>query len=696
LKLPANQLILCSKKQRFRIIEITLQPVMFIKRLLLLLIINFFTVHGIAQTACTTLGQNPGTAFPVCGTSVFSQSTVPVCGGNIIPCPSCLDPFSDKNPFWYKFTCFTGGTLGFVITPNAQLEDYDWQLFDITNHNPEDVYTDTSLFVACDWSGELGPTGTSAAGNGLVNCDNFVPLFSSMPTLIQGHNYILLVSHFSNSQSGYSLSFAGGSAVITDTTQARLVNAYTSCDNFQVYVSLNKKMQCSSLAADGSDFIIQNGSGALFPPASASSLQCSNGFDMDSIILTMPAGLAPGNYTVTVKTGSDGNSLLDNCENDMPTESISLNVPIPKLPVMDSLTTVGCAPNVLQLYFKTGILCNSIAPDGSDFMVTGTSPVSVTGATGNCYNGSANIIQVQLGAPIQQQGVYQIKLVNGSDGNTLIDECEQAIPAGSALAFNTKDTVSALFSYQLQLGCKIDTIDYLYTEKDEVNTWQWSFDNNITSTLQNPSIPYSSYGQEYASLIASNGVCSDTASATILLGNELKASFEGSNLACPGDLATFKETSIGNIISWNWDFGNGNASTLQVPPAQSYFTTATETEVPVTLMVQNDIGCFDSATQYIKVVDNCYIAVPSAFTPNGDGLNDYLYPLNAYKAVNLTFKVFNRYGQLIFETSDWTNKWDGTFQGQPANTGTYVWILQYTDSDTGKKYFSKGSTVLIR
>jgi gliding motility-associated-like protein len=95
-------------------------------------------------------------------------------------------------------------------------------------------------------------------------------------------------------------------------------------------------------------------------------------------------------------------------------------------------------------------------------------------------------------------------------------------------------------------------------------------------------------------------------------------------------------------------------------------------------------------------VDNCYIAVPSAFTPNNDGLNDYLYPLNAYKAVNLTFKIFNRYGQLVFETSDWTNKWDGTFKGQPANAGTYVWLLQYTDGETGEKYFSKGTTVLIR
>ena len=98
----------------------------------------------------------------------------------------------------------------------------------------------------------------------------------------------------------------------------------------------------------------------------------------------------------------------------------------------------------------------------------------------------------------------------------------------------------------------------------------------------------------------------------------------------------------------------------------------------------------------IKVLYNCYIAVPSAFTPNGDGLNDYLYPLNAYKADNLEFRVFNRWGQLVFETKDWTKKWDGKITGNPQAPGTYVWMLRYINRDTGKLFSEKGTTVLIR
>ncbi len=88
--------------------------------------------------------------------------------------------------------------------------------------------------------------------------------------------------------------------------------------------------------------------------------------------------------------------------------------------------------------------------------------------------------------------------------------------------------------------------------------------------------------------------------------------------------------------------------------------------------------------------------MPSAFTPNGDGMNDYLYPLNAYKALDLSFSVFNRFGQRIFFTRDWTNKWDGSFKGQGADPGTYVWMLTYIHSDTNLKVEQKGTVILIR
>ena len=664
--------------------------------IVIIVLFCFAARNGFSQT-CSGLGQNPGSAFPVCGTDTFSIASVPICGNRQVPGPCRAVPLTDKNPFWYKFTCFTSGSLGFVITPNTFSDDYDWQIFDITNHNPNDVYSDASLFVACNWSGEGGLTGASSAGTSLAFCDGYgVPLFSSMPNLTQGHEYILLVSHFSDSQSGYSLSFGGGTASITDPINPSLLKARAPCDGSKISIKLNKKMKCGSLALDGSDFSITP---AIAPIISAAGIGCDNGFDMDSIVITLGGPLVPGNYTVNIKTGTDGNNLLDYCNRGIPSgQSLPVTVyPLVETP-MDSLGKIGCAPDVLTLVFKDPIQCNSIAADGSDFIIIGSAAVSISGAAGICdASGFTNIIQVKLANPIEQKGAFNIQLKVGSDGNTILNECGKETTPGVALPFSTKDTVSALFTPTIHYGCVTDTIFYTHNGNNGVNTWQWNFDNSINSIIKDPVILYPVFGQKQITLIVSNGTCSDTVSTTLLLDNAIKALFESTPVVCPGDPATFIDQSTGSLNNaWLWNFGNGNISTQQTPPKQFYAISSNIHDVPVQLIVTNSIGCSDTATNFIRVAGNCYIAIPKAFTPNGDGLNDYLYPTNAYKAKDLLFVVYNRLGQKIFETHDWTNKWDGTFKGNPQDTGTYVWLLSYTNIDTGQKIQQKGSTVLIR
>ena len=664
------------------------------KFLFTLLFISF-SVYNIQAQTCTTLGQNPSTAFPVCGTTTFNQGSVNNCGGRTLPSACSGTLFTDKNPYWYKFTCFSGGTLGFLITPIEISDDYDWQLFDVTGRNPDDIYTDGTLFVACNWSGDGGLTGASSAGNSLVRCDGpGVPLFSSMPTLITGHNYLLLVSHFTDSQVGYSLSFGGGTADITDPLPSHIVNAYASCDASRITVKLSKKMKCRSLSPDGSDFTL-NAPGINIINASGNG--CSTGFDMDSVTLTLSAPLSPGNYTLTIIKGNDSNTLLDNCDRSVPeNEALPLNI-LPLAPTpMDSLKNPGCKPQILELVFSKPIRCNSIASDGSDFIVTGSYPVTVTGASSNCSNGLTTTITVQLSSPLQVAGNFNIRLRRGSDGNTLLDDCTQETPAGSTLAFSIKDTVNADFTYSILYGCQRNTVQYLHNGLNGITSWNWNFDNIRTSNLQSPTISYNSFEQKTTTLIVSNGVCADTSVQTIFFDNFLDVKFEATQLVCPGDQVSIRNTTQGNIISWSWDFGNGITSIVKDPAAQTYEVAASNYTARIRLIATNNYGCKDSAYQYVKVINNCYIAVPSAFTPNSDGLNDYLYPLNAYKAADLSFSVFNRFGQRVFFTRDWTNKWDGTFKGQGADPGTYVWVLSYLHTDTNKRVEQKGTTVLLR
>lgn len=659
-----------------------------------LFILNVFSQTLVAQT-CTVLGQNPGTAFPVCGTSVFQQNDVPICGNRNVPTTCTNAQFSDKNPFWYKFTCYTAGTLGFVITPTNLGDDYDWQLYDVTTKVASVVYSDLTTVIGSNWSGEGGITGASPAGTNRVVCAGpGQPLFSTMPNLIVGHEYLLLISHFTNSQSGYKLEFKGGTANITDPLPPRVGLSVSSCDGTKVGIKLNKKMKCNSLAANGSDFEIFPSNAKVI---SAISGACSNSFEMDSVVLTLDKTLPPGSYEVRVKKGSDDNTLLDNCLINIPeANSSSFSVfPVIATP-MDSLKTPACAPTSLQLVFKTSIRCNSISTSGSEFTVSGPSDVVIRSSTAICdANGLTTGITLNLSQPIELGGIYTLKLQRGNDGNTMINDCNQETPAGSSLQFRIADTVHSGFSYAVLSDCAADRVQFLHNGNNGANSWAWFYKGLPVSSVSSASLIFKDEGPHTVKLVTGNGICRDSSELNLVLPSKLQARFDGPSLVCPTDEVIFVDQSRGPVSQWSWNFGNGNRSTMSAPGPQQFTAGNREVKYRVSLTVSGG-GCHDTIVKEITAVNSCIIAVPSAFTPNGDGKNDYLQPSNAWKASALIFRVYNRFGQLIFETRDWTRKWDGRFRGLVQASGTYVWTLQYTLDDTGVSYTTKGTTVLIR
>ncbi len=670
-----------------------------------LALILFFTHTSIKSQICTNLGQTPPTAFPVCGTDVFFQQNVPICSTTNLFVPGCSGgnaSYENKNPYWYKFTCYQSGTLGFTITPLAANEDYDWQLYDITGLPPNDVFTNQNIIVSGNWSGTYGGTGASASGVNFIQCassppDN-KPTFAAMPSLIVGHNYLLLISHYSDTQSGYSLSFGGGTAVITDPLEPHLASASAPCDGTEIRVRTNKQMKCASLASNGSDFVVTDPFGNLITPIGASSNSCSNGFDLDSISVFLPNPLAPGTYSIAAKNGNDENTLLDNCDRAIPVaEAVQFTV-FPQFPTpMDSVTKPGCAPQTLTLVFKKNIKCSSVDAAGTDFTVTGPYPVTVINANTNCANGLTKSITITLSSPMLTAGNFLVNLQTGADGNTIIDECGYETPLPDTAPFVVKDTVNADFTFSINYGCAQNVVSYNHVGANAVNMWQWSFGSAPNSNAQNPAVTYSNFEDKLTKLIVSNGVCTDTSSQKIIFENYINADFDVTNLICPDKKATFTNKSVGRNLTYNWTFGNGNTSTNAIPAPQSYtpLLSADYNAMPQ-LIIRNDFGCFDTISKPIQVVYSCFIAMPTAFTPNGDGLNDFLYPLKAYKSSNLHFSIYNRFGQRVFYSESWLNKWDGKVKTILQPPGTFVWMLDYINTETGKQVMQKGSSILIR
>jgi gliding motility-associated-like protein len=107
-------------------------------------------------------------------------------------------------------------------------------------------------------------------------------------------------------------------------------------------------------------------------------------------------------------------------------------------------------------------------------------------------------------------------------------------------------------------------------------------------------------------------------------------------------------------------------------------------------------GCLDSASVLVKIFrTNPQIFVPTGFTPNGDGLNDVLKPIAVGIERIEYFRVYNRWGQLVFSTTINGQGWNGEIGGKPQTTNTYVWMVKGVDY-TGKPVFQKGTATLIR
>ena len=146
--------------------------------------------------------------------------------------------------------------------------------------------------------------------------------------------------------------------------------------------------------------------------------------------------------------------------------------------------------------------------------------------------------------------------------------------------------------------------------------------------------------------------------------------------------------SGGNVYVWS------PAGPLDNPfIANPMATLSRDTYFRVT--VTDAIGCTDDDDVFIKVYEGPTYYLPNAFTPNGDGYNDIFRPTPVGIRSTEYFRIFNRLGQLMFETKEWMKGWDGMQRGKAANAGTYVWIIKGIDKN-GSVVEMKGSFILIR
>lgn len=167
--------------------------------------------------------------------------------------------------------------------------------------------------------------------------------------------------------------------------------------------------------------------------------------------------------------------------------------------------------------------------------------------------------------------------------------------------------------------------------------------------------------------------------------------------------ATFFETTIAmqdrsssDVVSWNWlsPYSSPTYSQLQNPVFN--YPIGEVGVYPTTLIVTSDYGCVDTVTYNMTVIQDIIMYAPNSFTPDGDEHNqDWKFAIQGIDIYSFNLILFNKWGEIIWETNDVNSSWDGTYNGKIVQAGTYFWRASAKDiMNDGKHEFSGSINVL--
>ena len=300
----------------------------------------------------------------------------------------------------------------------------------------------------------------------------------------------------------------------------------------------------------------------------------------------------------------------------------------------------------------------------------------------------------------------------------------------------------AQFEVNADSLCQEGCLDLLNTSLGSPTSWEWSFPGSSTPVWSGPApgpICYPSAGSYSYSLIVSNASGTDTAVGQVTVLDAETPDLGADTSFCQGDQVILQSsTAISNPL-WNtgeiapeitvtspgiyWlessGFCPGRDSILITenpiptltlgdpvqnicqgesllliagPPFQNYvwntgsidFSLSIEESGLYTVTAES-LGCTNQSSVQVNVDPcGCTVTIPNAFTPNNDGLNDLFRPVVNCVVERYLMRVWNRWGELIYQSEDASQYWDGTYRGQPQELGTFVWHLELTYQDKGK------------
>ncbi len=338
-----------------------------------------------------------------------------------------------------------------------------------------------------------------------------------------------------------------------------------------------------------------------------------------------------------------------------------------------------------SIVFIVNALPVIVAPQPADICEGQSAQLSATGGTTYAWSPAGDLDNANIANPVATPTASASYTVTVTDNNS----CSNT----AAVAVNVNPNPTASFTVNTVCAGAANVFTNTSTPATG-NTYTWNFGDGNTATTDNPSHQYAADGSFNVTLVAQLGNCTNTANGSAVVQPAAVANFSANPVTSYNDNSTpitFTNTST-NSDSWLWDFGDQTASS-DASPAHVYLNPGTYT---VSLLATNQYGCNDSITKidYINIYQRPIVFIPNVFSPNGDGQNEILQVFA--NGVNyLDWKIFNRWGEKVYQGSNVTQGWDGNYQGKPCPSGVYTYTVNIVFDD-GSSRLMKGSVTIIK
>jgi gliding motility-associated-like protein len=305
--------------------------------------------------------------------------------------------------------------------------------------------------------------------------------------------------------------------------------------------------------------------------------------------------------------------------------------------------------------------------DGSPLVYAGTGPITRAYAQPGTYNVKLYLVDPEY-CNSPDSLVTQVFV------NPLVDARFETPPAGCA-------PYTAIFTNTSLAG----------------RTFEWNFgDGSAPSNEVNPTHVYNDPGVYSIHLTAiDSGTCNiiDDTTISITVSNKPTSEFSHTPIVPVQNKPTiFTNLSTGGVL-YKWVFGDGDSTVKNTKDTTLHQYNQTGT-YNACLITYNQFGCTDTACHEVRAEILPLIDVPNAFTPGKFGRNSVI-KVEGFGIEKMIWKIYNRWGQVVFETNDRRGAWDGTFNGQPQPMDVYQYTLDVQFVD-GTKTRRTGDITLIR